>query len=59
MIRRIGNAFPSMLVMLRESDAGQQPTPIRGQDLVDAVRVAYDPSVATDVEEARAAGGRA
>ncbi|SDB94955.1 hypothetical protein GA0111570_11158 [Raineyella antarctica] len=57
MIRRIGNALPSMLVMLRESGAGQQPTPMTGQDLVDAVRVAYDPSVATDVEEARAAGG--
>ena len=56
MIRRIGNAFPSMLVMLRGSGAGKQPTPMTGQDLVDAVRVAYDPSVATDVE-ARAAGG--
>lgn len=43
--------------MLRESGAGQQPTPLTGQDLVDAVRIAYDPTVATDVEEARAAGG--
>lgn len=57
MVRRIGNALPSLLVMLRESGAGQQPTPMTGQDLVDAVRIAYDPSVATDVEEARACGG--
>lgn len=54
---RIGNALPAILGQLRLSGAGQAPIPLRAADIVDLTRVAYDPHVAQDVEEARGDGG--
>lgn len=57
MVTRVGNALPGVIGQLRLAGAGQAPRPLRAADIVDLIRVAYDPHVAQDVEEARADGG--
>lgn len=54
---RIGYLLPSILGNLAVAGAGQSVRVITGDELTDAVRVAFDPSVASDVEQARRDGG--
>ena len=49
----IGTRLPSLLDGLKATGAGTGCRPCTAQELVDTVRVAYDPSVAGDVERAR------
>lgn len=57
MVSRIGNALPAIRADLSYAGMGQFTTPMTAADITDAARVAYDPSVAHDVEQARAEGG--
>ncbi|MBT2418030.1 hypothetical protein J7F01_08775 [Streptomyces sp. ISL-22] len=56
MAAEIGLRLPGLAANLSMTGAGPA-TPMTASDLAEAVRVAYDPSVAVLVEEARAAGG--
>jgi len=57
MATEIGNRLPMLLGSLRATGAGSTPRACSAADIVDATRVAYDPSVAMRVEQARAEGG--
>ncbi|NYJ76455.1 SCO6880 family protein [Allobranchiibius huperziae] len=57
MAEEIGTRLPSLLDGLKATGAGTGCRPCTAQELVDTVRVAYDPSVAADVEEARTKDG--
>lgn len=57
MVTRIGNGLPGFIGQLKLSGAGHAPVALRAADIVDSTRVAFDPHVAQDVEEARAEGG--
>lgn len=57
MFGTIANRLPTILAQLRVSGAGASAAVMQSQDLIDAVRVAFDPMVAQDVEEARRQGG--
>lgn len=57
MLARIGNRLPAIISGLRVTGAGQAVRVMRSEDLVDAVRVAFDPVVAADVDQARREGG--
>lgn len=54
MATRISNVLPSLVAGLRQTGAGNAPVPMSAQDLIDYTRIAYDPTVAQLVEEARA-----
>lgn len=54
---RIGYLLPTIIGLLRVSGAGQSVRVMTAADLTDAVRVAFDPTVANDVEDARRDGG--
>ncbi len=53
MAREIATRLPSLLAGLKATGAGTGCRPCTAQELVDTVRVAYDPSVAAEVEQAR------
>lgn len=57
MAAAIGDVLPTLTSTLDGTGAGQQSQPATAQEITDAVRVAYDPSVAPIVEEARFANG--
>jgi hypothetical protein len=57
MAAEIGNRLPALLSGLRETGAGTAVRPCTAQDIVDFTRTAYDPTVATDIEQARAENG--
>lgn len=57
MVTRIGNAIPGFIGQLKQAGAGHAPSALTAADIVDSTRVAFDPHVAQDVEEARADGG--
>lgn len=57
MATEIGNRLPALIGSLRATGAGTTVRACPAQDIVDATRVAYDPSVALEVEQARAEGG--
>ncbi|MGW1674605.1 SCO6880 family protein [Streptomyces sp. NPDC002324] len=52
----LGNRLPYLSDSLASTGAGTS-TPMTAEELAEAVRIAYDPAVATLVEEARASGG--
>lgn len=54
---RIGYLLPTIIGLLRVSGAGQSVRVMTAEDITDAIRVAFDPTVVNDVEEARRAGG--
>ncbi len=56
MAAEIATRLPSLLDGLKATGAGTGARPCTAQELIDTVRVAYDPSVASDVEEARVSG---
>lgn len=51
----IGTRLPGLCAGLQMTGAGPA-RPMTGQELIEAVRVAYDPSVAVYIDQARAAG---
>ncbi|OYO21479.1 hypothetical protein CGZ93_10395 [Enemella dayhoffiae] len=51
---RLANVLPEIVGAARLSGAGGACRAMAAQDVIDAVRVCFDPSVAQDVEEARA-----
>ncbi|MFQ6486028.1 SCO6880 family protein [Brachybacterium epidermidis] len=53
----IANQLPTLMDSLRNTGAGSHVTACTSQDLADYVRAAYDPHVAPEIEEQRAAGG--
>ena len=53
----IGNMLPSVLAGLKQTGAGAGVRALSAQDIVDITKVAYSPSVANVVEQARADGG--
>lgn len=57
MATEIGNRLPMLLSQLRATGAGTSCRACTAQDIVDATRVAYDPSVALLVEHARSEDG--
>lgn len=56
-IQEIGNLLPTMVGSLAMTGAGTTCRPLVAQDVIDSTRVAYDPSVALLVEQARSEGG--
>ncbi|WP_340290873.1 SCO6880 family protein [Aquipuribacter hungaricus] len=57
MAEEIGNRLPVLLASLWETGAGTSVRACTAQDIVDFTRTAYDPTVATQVEQARAEDG--
>lgn len=57
MVEEIANRLPELMDGLASTGAGSHVRPSTSQDLTDYVRAAYDPSVAADIELARAGGG--
>lgn len=57
MATEISNVLPSLIDGLQTTGAGSSVRPCTSQDLTDYVRSAYDPTVASDIEEQRAQGG--
>lgn len=57
MVEEISTHLARILDGLRESSAGLLVRVCTAQDIVDLVRVAFDSSIAADVETARASGG--
>ncbi len=57
MAEDIGTRLPTLLDHLKQTGAGSAVRACTAQDITDHARVAFDPSVATDVDEARAKGG--
>ena len=57
MAEEIANRLPELMDGLGSTGAGAHVRPSTSQDLTDYVRVAYDPTVAADVELARAGDG--
>lgn len=57
MIEEISTHLARVLDGLRESAAGLLVTVCTAQDIVDLVRIAFDSSIAADVETARGSGG--
>ena len=57
MAEEIGNRLPVLLASLWETGAGTSVRACTAQDIVDFTRTAYDPTVATQIEQARAKGG--
>lgn len=57
MLARIGNRLPAIISGLRVTGAGQSVRVMKAEDLVDAVRVAFDPAAAAHVDQARREGG--
>lgn len=53
----IGTRLPGLISQLRQTGAGSNLRARVAADIVDDARVAFDPSVAADVEKARATGG--
>lgn len=53
----IGTALPGLVSNLRLTGAGHTLRARSAADIVDDARVSFDPSVATDIEKARADGG--
>lgn len=53
----ISNILPGLMDHLTSTGAGSHVRPCTSQDLTDYVRAAYDPHVATQIEEQRALGG--
>jgi hypothetical protein len=57
MAEEIGNRLPVLLSSLWETGAGTAVRACTAQDIVDFTRTAYDPTVSTQIEQARADGG--
>ncbi|WP_159796678.1 SCO6880 family protein [Puerhibacterium puerhi] len=57
MAEEIGNRLPVLLSGLWETGAGTSVRACTAQDIVDFTRTAYDPTVATRIEQLRAEGG--
>lgn len=57
MISRVGNALPAIRSDLAHAGLGQFSAAMTAADITDAARIAFDPSVAHDVEQARSEGG--
>lgn len=57
MAEEIGNRLPVLLATLAMTGAGSSVQACTAQDIVDFTRVAYDPTVAARVEQARQEGG--
>lgn len=57
MAEEIGNRLPVLLSSLGETGAGTSARPCTAQDIIDFTRTAYDPTVATQIEQSRADGG--
>lgn len=55
MAEQIGDLLPSWTAALGATGAGTNVGPCTAQEIVDSTRVAFDPSVAADVEEAQLA----
>ncbi|MFF2277925.1 SCO6880 family protein [Agromyces sp. NPDC058126] len=53
----IGNLLPTLLAGLTQTGAGLSVRACTAQDIADFTRVAYDPTVAARVEQARVEGG--
>ena len=53
---RIVNLLPALVSAVRASGAGGAARAISAQDIVDTIRVCFDPTVAQDVEQARRTG---
>lgn len=56
-VEEIANRLPELMDGLGSTGAGSHVRPSTSQDLTDYVRAAYDPSVAADIELARAGEG--
>ncbi|MEE1652165.1 SCO6880 family protein [Brachybacterium sp. J144] len=56
-VEDIANRLPELMDGLGATGAGSHVRPSTSQDLTDYVRTAYDPSVAADIERARAGEG--
>lgn len=56
-VEDIANRLPELMDGLGATGAGSHVRPLTSQDLTDYVRAAYDPSVAADIELARAGEG--
>ncbi len=57
MAEEIGSRLPVLLSSLGDTGAGTTVRACTAQDIVDFTRAAYDPTVATRIEQARAEGG--
>ncbi|MCB7138250.1 SCO6880 family protein [Cellulosimicrobium marinum] len=57
MAEEIGNRLPVLLSSLWETGAGTSVRACTAQDIIDFTRTAYDPTVAAQIEQARADGG--
>lgn len=56
MAEDIGTRLPALVDALRATGAGSACRPMSSQDITDAVRTAFDPAAASDVERLRAEG---
>lgn len=56
-IQEIGNLLPTLVGSLALTGAGTTCRALNAQDVIDSTRVAFDPSVALLVEQARSEGG--
>lgn len=57
MAQDIGNRLPVIMSGLMDTGAGTSVRTCTSQDIIDHTRMAYDPTTATQIEEARAEGG--
>lgn len=57
MAEDIGNRLPVILSGLMDTGAGTSVRACTAQDIIDHTRMAYDPTTASQIEEARAEGG--
>jgi hypothetical protein len=57
MAEEIGNRIPVLLSTLYDTGAGTSVRACTAQDIIDFTRTAYDPTVSTQIEQARADGG--
>jgi hypothetical protein len=57
MATEIANLLPGLIAGLAATGAGTAVRALRAQDVVDETKVAYNPAVAQQVEEARQSGG--
>ncbi|PPF91326.1 hypothetical protein C5C03_00440 [Clavibacter michiganensis] len=57
MAEEIGSRLPALMSTLYETGAGTSVRACTAQDIIDFTRAAYDPTVAAQIEQARAEGG--
>lgn len=57
MAEEIGSRLPALMSTLQDTGAGTSVRACTAQDIIDFTRTAYDPTVAAQIEQARAEGG--